>query len=69
MHRLLLIILLALGMAGVAFGGSTFASNEKVERTEAWDSSPSKDTSLPLPSIAKALALVAGVGLLRTNKR
>ena len=64
MNRILGIILVALGLAGLAWGGFTYTTREKVVDIGPIHASRDETRTIPLPPIAGALALIGGVALL-----
>ncbi len=69
MNRTLGIILIVLGVIGLAWGGFTYTTREKVADIGPIHASRDKTHSVPLPPIAGALALVGGVALLVSGRR
>jgi len=64
------ILLIVLGVVGLAYGGFTWTTREKVVDAGPIQISADKSHSLPLPPIAGGICLVAGVVLLLgSNKR
>jgi drug/metabolite transporter (DMT)-like permease len=63
------VVLIILGIAGLAFGGFSFTHREKVIDLGPIQASADKKESLPIPPILGALALVGGVVLLATSAR
>ncbi len=64
MSKTLGIILMVLGLAGLAWGGFTYTTREKVVDIGPIHASKEKTHDVPLPPIAGALAFVGGVVLL-----
>jgi drug/metabolite transporter (DMT)-like permease len=64
MNKTLGIILIVLGVAGLAWGGFTYTTREKVVDIGPLEVTSEETHSVPLPPIAGALALVGGVLLL-----
>jgi hypothetical protein len=63
------ILLIIVGIAGLAFGGFSFTHREKVLDVGPIEAHADKKESLPVPPILGALALVGGVVLLVTSSR
>ena len=63
------VVLVILGIAGLAFGGFSFTHKEKVIDLGPIQASADKKESLPVPPILGALALIGGVVLLTTSAR
>jgi hypothetical protein len=68
-NKALGIILIALGIIGLAWGGFTYTTREKVVDLGPIHASRDKQHDIPFPPIAGALALVGGVVLLVTGKK
>ena len=62
-------VLIILGIAGLAFGGFSFTHKEKVLDLGPIEASADKKESLPIPPILGALAIVGGVVLVATSAR
>jgi hypothetical protein len=58
------VVLIVLGIVGLAYGGFTWTTREKVVDAGPIQISRDKTQSLPLPPIAGGICLVAGVILL-----
>ena len=69
MNKTLGIILIALGLVGLVWGGVSYTSREKVADIGPINITRDKTPSLPLPPIFGAVALVGGIVLLVTDKR
>jgi drug/metabolite transporter (DMT)-like permease len=63
------ILLIIIGVAGLAFGGFSFTRKEKVLDVGPIEASADKKESLPVPPILGALAIVGGVVLLASSAR
>jgi hypothetical protein len=63
------VLLIVLGIAGLAFGGFSFTHKEKVLDLGPIEASADKKESLPIPPILGALAIVGGVVLVATSAR
>ena len=64
MNRVLGMILIAVGLAGLAWGGFTYTTREKVVDLGPIEVSRDKTSSFPFPPVAGAVALIGGVLLL-----
>ena len=62
--RLIAIVLVILGVVGLAYGGVTWTTKEKVVDLGPLQVTHDKTQSLPLPPIAGGICLIAGVVLL-----
>jgi hypothetical protein len=62
-------LLIVLGIIGLAYGGLTWTSREKVVDLGPVEVTQNKTKSLPLPPIAGGICLVAGVILLVGSSR
>ena len=63
------VLLIIVGIAGLAFGGFSFTRKEKVLDVGPIEASADKKESLPVPPILGALAIVGGVVLLASSAR
>jgi hypothetical protein len=68
MNKMLGIILVVVGLIGLAWGGFSYTTREKVADIGPIHATRDKTHSVPLPPIAGALALVGGVALLVAGK-
>jgi uncharacterized membrane protein len=64
MNKTIGIVLIALGLFGLAWGGFTYTTRESVVDIGPIHATREKTHDVPLPPIAGALALVAGIVLL-----
>ena len=62
--KLVGIVLVILGVVGLAYGGVTWTTSEKVVDLGPLQVTHDKTQSLPLPPIAGGICLIAGVVLL-----
>jgi uncharacterized membrane protein YidH (DUF202 family) len=62
--KLIGIVLVALGIVGLAYGGITWTTREKVIDMGPVQVSRDKTQSLPLPPIAGGICLIAGIAVL-----
>ena len=69
MNKTLGIILIVLGLLGLAWGGFTYTTREKVLDIGPIHATREETHTVPLPPIAGAVALIGGVVLLVTAKR
>jgi drug/metabolite transporter (DMT)-like permease len=63
------ILLIIVGIAGLAFGGFSFTRKEKVLDLGPIEASADKKESLPVPPILGAIAIVGGAVLLAMSAR
>jgi hypothetical protein len=63
------LILIVLGLFGLAWGGFTYKTNEKVVDIGPIHATREKTHSVPLPPIAGAIAIIGGVVLLLAGKK
>jgi drug/metabolite transporter (DMT)-like permease len=64
MNKMLGIVLIVIGIVGLAWGGFTFTTREKVADIGPIHATRDKSHSVPLPPIGGAIALIGGVALL-----
>jgi hypothetical protein len=69
MNKTVGLILIALGLFGLVWGGFTYTTREKVLDIGPIHATHDETHTVPLPPIAGAIALVAGVAILLVNKR
>ncbi|MCU1327607.1 MAG: hypothetical protein JWN34_2977 [Bryobacterales bacterium] len=69
MNKTVGIVLIALGIAGLAWGGFTYTTREKVLDFGPIHATREETHTLPLPPLAGALALAGGIVLLTTGKK
>jgi hypothetical protein len=62
-------ILIGLGVIGLAWGGFTYTTTEKVVDIGPIHATRDKTHNVPLPPLAGAVALVGGVVLLAAGKK
>lgn len=67
MNKTLGVVLIVLGLFGLAWGGFTYTTREKVVNIGPIHATRDKTHSVPLPPIAGAVALVGGIVLLVTR--
>jgi hypothetical protein len=63
------IILIALGLVGLMWGGFSYTTKEKVVDIGPIEASKEETHSIPLPPIAGAAALIGGIVLLVAGKK
>jgi len=68
MSKTLGIILIVVGLIGLAWGGLTYTTREKVVDIGPIHASRDKNHTIPLPPLAGALALIGGVVLVVAGK-
>ena len=69
MNKTLGIILIALGLFGLAWGGFTYTTRETVVDIGPIHATRDKTHSIPLPPIAGAVAVIGGIILLVTRRK
>jgi drug/metabolite transporter (DMT)-like permease len=67
-NRTIGIVLIVLGLCGLAWGGFTYTTQEKVIDLGPIHATAEKTHNIPVPPIAGALALVGGLVLLTTGR-
>ncbi len=68
MNKILGLVLIGLGLVGLAWGGFTYTTREKVIDIGPIHATREETHNVPLPPIAGALALIGGIALLVTGK-
>jgi hypothetical protein len=63
------IILIVLGIIGIAWGGFTYTTNEKVIDLGPIEATREDKHTIPVPPIAGAIALVGGIALIAMNRK
>ena len=69
MNKTLGLILVVLGLIGLAWGGFTYTTRESVVDIGPIQATREKTHTVPLPPILGAVALIGGVALLMTGKK
>ena len=69
MNKTLGIILIVLGLFGLAWGGFTYTTNEKVVDIGPIHATREQTHNIPLPPIAGALARIGGIVLLVAGRK
>jgi hypothetical protein len=69
MHKPLGVILIVVGLFGLAWGGFTYTTREKVVDIGPIHASRDETHHVPLPPIAGAVALVGGIVLMVAGKK
>jgi hypothetical protein len=69
MGRILGVVLVVLGLFGLAWGGFTYTTNETVVDIGPIHATRDKTHNVPLPPIAGAAALIGGIVLLVAGKK
>ena len=69
MNRTLGLVLIGLGILGLAWGGFRYTTREKVLDIGPIHASVEKEHFVSLPPLAGGIALLCGVGLLVAGKR
>ena len=68
MNKILGVILIVLGLFGLAWGGFTYTTREKVVDIGPIHATRDETHTIPLPPIAGAVALIGGIVLLVVRK-
>lgn len=68
-NKILGIVLIVLGLFGLAWGGFTYTTREKVVDIGPIHASRDEKHTVPLPPIAGAVALIGGIVLLVARKK
>lgn len=68
MNKIAGIVLIVVGIIGLAYGGLTYTTREPVVDIGPIHASREKTHNLPLPPIVGGLALAGGIALLVTSK-
>jgi len=66
---LIAVILIAVGIAALAYQGITYVTKEKVVDVGPIEVTAEKTNTIPLPPIVGALALVGGIVLLMAGRK
>ena len=69
MNKMLGIVLIALGVIGLAWGGFTYTTREKIVDIGPIHATREKTHDVPLPPIAGAVSLIGGVVLLVARRK
>lgn len=69
MNKVLGVVLVVLGMVGLAWGGFAYTSREKVADIGPIHATGEKTHVVPLPPLAGAAALIGGIALLLAGGR
>jgi hypothetical protein len=69
MNRVLGLILIGLGLLGLAWGGFTYTKRQKVVDLGPIHATRDETHSVPLPPIAGAVAVIGGIVLLVSAKK
>jgi hypothetical protein len=69
MNKIIGVILVALGLFGLAWGGFTYTTREKVVDIGPIHATREKTHDVPVPPIAGALALIGGIALLVLGRK
>jgi hypothetical protein len=67
-NKVLGLILIALGLVGLIWGGFSYTTRKKVVDIGPIHATRDQTHNIPLPPIAGAIALIGGVALLVTGK-
>jgi hypothetical protein len=69
MSRTLGFVLIVLGLIGIAWGGFSYTTREKVVDLGPIQASRDKKHTVPVPPIAGAVALIGGIALVASGKK
>jgi len=69
MSKILGTILVVLGLVGILWGGFTYTAQKKVIDLGPIQATHEKTHTVPVPPIAGAVSLIAGIAFLATSKR
>ncbi len=69
MNRTLGLILIALGLFGLAWGGFSYTTREKVVDIGPIHATRDETHTIPLPPVAGGAALIGGIALLIVGKK
>ena len=69
LNKILGIVLIVVGLIGLAWGGFTYTTKEKVVDIGPIHATRDKTHDVPLPPIVGAIALVGGIVLVVTGKK
>ena len=69
MTRTIGIVLIALGLIGIIWGGATYTTKEKVVDVGPIHATRDEKHTIPLPPIAGAISLIGGIVLLVALKK
>lgn len=69
MKRTLGVILIVLGLFGLAWGGFTYTTREKVVDIGPIHATRDETHNIPLPPVAGAAALIGGIALLVAGRK
>jgi len=69
MSRMVGIVLIVIGVVGLAWGGFTYKTRDKIIDLGPIEATREKTHNVPLPPIAGAIALIGGVVLVASGKK
>ncbi len=69
MSKILGTILIILGLVGILYGGFSYTTQKKVIDLGPIQATREKTHTVPVPPIAGAVSLIAGIAFLATSKR
>jgi hypothetical protein len=69
MTRMLAVVLIVLGLVGIAYGGITYVSDRHSVELGEMELAVEERNTIPIPPIAGAVAVAAGVALLALRRR
>jgi hypothetical protein len=69
MGRVIGLVLILLGLAGLAFGGFTYARQKETVDLGPIDITATEKKTVPIPPVAGAIAVAAGLVLILSDRR
>jgi len=69
MSKMIGVVLIVLGIAGIAWGGFTYTTQKKVVDLGPIQATRTKEHSVPIPPIAGAVAVIGGIVLVAAGRK
>ena len=69
MSKTIGVVLIVLGIAGIAWGGFTYTTQKKVVDLGPIQATRTKEHSVPIPPIAGAVAVIGGIVLVAAGRK